>query len=532
MNSLPPINSTTTNITLNSMDLLPSSTPSSIAILGGGISGLTAAFYLSILLPSVPITIYESSPHLGGFLSTITLTLPSGEDIQFETGPRTLRPGTLESLVLLDVIQRLELTSSLITTPSKAPEAKNRFIFYPDRLNKLPSSLWGLIPAFFSLPVLKGALVAILKEPFRKRRSLDIEDESVASFFRRRFGGGIATNLVGAVLHGIFAGDVERLSIKSVFPSLWRKEGQRGSVVRGFMRCGEPLTTPDQELVDGVGEEAKELKKRMKGVSVLSFKGGIEVLVKSLERELEEREMVTIKRREEVRGVGYDFVHMKVTTSQGEEQYSHVISTLPARILGSFLQLPNDGLSQIPTVTVLVVNMYFSTPDLVPKGFGYLVPTSVPFSNNPHQLLGCIFDPILPSEPTGTKLTLMFGGHYWDTRTKFPTEAEAGQMARETVNLHLGILEEPSLVHVTLQRECIPQYTLGHEQRLHAIRGDLLDRFDGRLAVAGASYRGIGVGSCIRWAWATARAMARAGKATGLETVGCDTAGWGGAVRV
>lgn len=160
--------------------------------------------------------------------------------------------------------------------------------------------------------MLKGALVAILKEPFRKRRSLDIEDESVASFFRRRFGGGIATNLVGAVLHGIFAGDVERLSIKSVFPSLWRKEGQRGSVVRGFMRCGEPLTTPDQELVDGVGEEAKELKKRMKGVSVLSFKGGIEVLVKSLERELEEREMVTIKRREEVRGVGYDFVHMKV----------------------------------------------------------------------------------------------------------------------------------------------------------------------------------------------------------------------------
>ena len=151
----------------------------------------------------------------------------------------------------------------------------------------------------------------------------------------------------------------------------------------------------------------------------------------------------------------------------------------------------------------MVVNLFYDSPDLLRvKGFGYLIPRSVPVQQNPHRALGVVFDSDSSQGQdtvAGTKLTVMLGGHWWndfDDRD-IPDEEEGAAMARAVLKQHLGLDAQPRLVRVSLQRNCIPQYTVGHESRMATAHRDLLP-LEGRLRVAGSSYTGVGVNDCIR----------------------------------
>jgi len=187
-----------------------------------------------------------------------------------------------------------------------------------------------------------------------------------------------------------------------------------------------------------------------------------------------------------------------------------------------------------------VVNLYFTNPKVLPAhGFGYLIPRSIPFDQNPECALGVIFDSdamVGQDNVPGTKVTVMMGGHWWDNylhsgsetgtgieNNSYPTEDEGAVMARAVLQRHLGIVEEPAKVLVSLQTDCIPQYTVGHTERLKQAHLDLLKSFGGRLAVAGNSYTGVGVNDCVRGARDIAVMVRNAVKfgsglgATGLE---------------
>lgn len=154
----------------------------------------------------------------------------------------------------------------------------------------------------------------------------------------------------------------------------------------------------------------------------------------------------------------------------------------------------------------MVVNLYYPSPHLLSEpGFGYLIPRSVPFEQNPECALGVVFDSyssIGQDTAPGTKLTVMLGGHWWDSfsASEFPDEEEGAEMAKAVLKRHLGIEECPEKVLVGLQRECIPQYTVGHEARLKSTHRDLKDEFGGRLAVAGNWVDGVGLNDCVRGA--------------------------------
>ena len=160
-----------------------------------------------------------------------------------------------------------------------------------------------------------------------------------------------------------------------------------------------------------------------------------------------------------------------------------------------------DMLSQTPAVTVMVVNLYYSNPSILPaRGFGYLLPRSLPFEQNPERALGVVFDSdatIGQDEIPGTKVTVMLGGHWWDGWVAYPDEEMGASMAKAVLKRHLGILEEPQAIHVGLQKDCIPQYTVGHHARM-ANAHAALKKFNGRLRVAGSSYTGVGLNDCIR----------------------------------
>lgn len=173
----------------------------------------------------------------------------------------------------------------------------------------------------------------------------------------------------------------------------------------------------------------------------------------------------------------------------------------------------------------MVVNLYYRSTAILPEqGFGYLIPRSIPFAQNPERALGVVFDSdAVPGQDTvpGTKVTVMFGGHWWDTYDSYPDEEEGAAMAKSILKRHLGVEEEPATVNVGLQRNCIPQYTVGHDMRMGKAHHELLRAFKGKLAVAGNSYTGVGLNDCVRAARDTALDVAQyegPGGITGLES--------------
>jgi oxygen-dependent protoporphyrinogen oxidase len=168
--------------------------------------------------------------------------------------------------------------------------------------------------------------------------------------------------------------------------------------------------------------------------------------------------------------------------------------------------LRNNDLT--PYVTVMTVNLFFPNPSILPvQGFGYLIPQSVPFEQNPERALGVIFDSGAMDTVKGTKITVMMGGHWWDGWTEYPTSEEGLAMALSILKRHMNITDSPTAHVVNLAKDCIPQYTLGYEDRLKSLSAGLSSTFKGRLQVVGAQVNGVGVNDCITGAWHVAQAL-------------------------
>jgi oxygen-dependent protoporphyrinogen oxidase len=202
------------------------------------------------------------------------------------------------------------------------------------------------------------------------------------------------------------------------------------------------------------------------------------------------------------------------------KKYDLVISTLQTKDLTDY-------------VTVMTVNLFYRTPNLLPvKGFGYLIPQSVPFEQNPERALGVIFDSdAVQGQDTaqGTKLTVMLGGHWWTGWEEFPSLDEGAEMAKAVIRRHLNITEEPVAINPVLNKDCIPQYTVGYEERLRDFALKLQKDFGGRLRIVGNQFNGIGVNDCITGAWDLVRGLSGDGwksRSCGLDQV-LDERPWG-----
>ncbi|RPB26191.1 Protoporphyrinogen oxidase [Terfezia boudieri ATCC MYA-4762] len=500
---------------------------------GAGISGLTAAFYLAKKAPGLPVTIYDSSPRVGGWIRTRHFETNKGK-VEFESGPRTIRPVGDAFLVTTDIVTKLGIGDRLLLMTSHCAAARRRYIYYPDKLTCVPT---GILSWDLSEPLFKGVFTGIIREPFRPGRPKEVTDEPVASWVSRRVHPNVAQNMVGAMLHGIYAGDVDQLSMKTLFPNLWRLEGDHGSVIRSFFKFSGVRKCPAsdwrlrRELVPLLRWHLNSFKKE--NAMMVSFIGGMEVLTRSLKAYLEKSSNIRFRLNTPVKSLvkKYSSIQIHTTNNMPPAEFSHVISTLPAPITSSLLPAPIPSLSIVESVTVQVVNLYFQNPNLVPvRGFGYLIPKTVASELNPEQALGVIFDSEtslpadladiwreVPVEAPGTKLTVMMGGHYWKGRTTYPNDGEALQNARNLIKRHLGIVDFPALMQVSTQVNAIPQYTVGHHDRM-AFGHELLRMyFNGRLAVAGSSYSGVGINDCTRSAYEVVRDLLEVGKPGGLK---------------
>ncbi|SPO27876.1 related to HEM14 - Protoporphyrinogen oxidase involved in heme biosynthetic pathway [Ustilago trichophora] len=530
-----------------------------IAVLGGGISGLTSAYRLAQQLPKhrYDVVLLEHQDRLGGWIQSERIGLPSGEEggsALIEKGPRSIRPAGYSGLMMLELVRSLGLLERLLKVPKTAPSAQNRYLYYPDRLAKLPSSIPSLLPALFKFPFLRSIIPGVLKEArvpsrFQRPRSESnaekarlqqrelIEDESVDSFVSRRFGKGLAENLLSAVIHGIYAGDTRKLSVRAVLPFLWEAERVHGSVLRSMIpaksnKRHRPLPESEAAVKAAKEDRLKEIEKELgkelvdsfKSISVYSFPEGVQEIVQALETRLAEHDNVQIKKGDAVRSIIVNNSGKTLLrTEKGEKiEADRIISSIPssqlADILPSNAELPH--LKHNPSANVGVVNLVIS-PKAVPaakalvpvEGFGYLIPRTTP--GNEDGILGVVFDSdAIPDQDSADpatrpiKLTVMMGGSHWSSLSSLPSEEGMKARAIRAVSHHLGIdsalLEHASKVTIkaTLQKDCIPWYLVGHPVRmaqLHkALERDTL--LASKLTLVGASYTGVSLNDCVAYA--------------------------------
>ncbi|KAF2213746.1 hypothetical protein CERZMDRAFT_39157 [Cercospora zeae-maydis SCOH1-5] len=500
-----------------------------VAILGGGITGLASAYFLTRQLPNANVTLYEAKDRVGGWLESKRVPVKDG-NILFEAGPRTLRPQG-NGVLAARMMQELDLTKDAIFTQNTAPAARSRFIYYPDRLVRLPHPSFGIANSLWSLltqPVFKTAISSLLREPFKEGRDPSVKDESIAEFVSRRFSKPMADNIVSAMMHGIVAGDIYKLSAKSFFSDQWRAEGVHGTLFSGMLNAkkeGIQMTKREADFLKDMRDFMWDplLKATLKDNSVFTFKDGLAMLSDRLHSKLFESGRVEFRTGAAIQAVKQspDNTRIEVIAGGSSEprQHSHVISALSSDHLNKVAG--TNLIGHIPSVNVMTVNLYFRSPDLHEPGFGYLIPRSTPFEQNPERALGVVFDTAYspsPSDTRGTKLTVMLGGHWWDGWPALPNEQEGVALARSVLERHLGIKEEPEAWQVNLEKDCIPQYTVGHEQRLKDAHNNIWRQYKGRLRVAGNWMSGPGVNDCLRSAYEVVKNFSR--DATGLEHIG------------
>ncbi|KAJ2922060.1 hypothetical protein H1R20_g15034, partial [Candolleomyces eurysporus] len=510
-----------------------------IAVLGGGLSGLSSAFHLARRCPGSRITLIERNKELGGWVRSRRVELKEqNATALLEAGPRTLRPNARS---VLELIHLLGLENQIITVPKSSPAAKSRFLYIPPSygervsgLQRIPDSLWSLMKS----PLTRILAPAILQEALKLgNRPQGSTDESVDAFLRRRFGADFAQIFGSALIHGIYAADSRQISVRSAFAAMWDAEERGwGSLIRGSLFPSKKQTQD--------AYETGTVPHLMSGASVFSFRDGLQTLTTSLEEYLKRQSRVEILRGSTVSSVAENGGHLKITLSSGDSVTpSHLISALPTphlyKLLApSFRSLkPFEYLIRNPTSSVHVVNIVFpGHPSTIhPAGFGYLVPRPPQgYPASPAEgpgILGTVFDSCSVSaqdtsiaEKPGngdaefTKLTVMVGGPYPVPQIQAPLsssdvnasslEAEYVQRILKKLSIHLSRrLPSPIYWRIHSNVDCIPTLLPGHLERMTELGECLSSEFGDQFQIVGAGVGGVSVGDCVEGGRAAALAL-------------------------
>ncbi|XP_067010457.1 protoporphyrinogen oxidase [Anabrus simplex] len=452
-------------------------------ILGGGLSGLAAAYYL--LKTSQPVKLFEASQRLGGWIRSSRTE--SGHI--FEHGPRTIRPKGEQGENTLQLISELGLSQRVVPIPFNHPAAQNRMIYVNKHLYTLPSSFLSLV--LVKPPFTKPLISALLHDLRAPKKAGS--DESIYDFVQRRLGQELADYAISPMICGICAGDAKQISVKFLMKSLYEAEQEHGSIIGGMLK-NMWMNRGSKKKAKNKNELCERAKKEK--WSVYSLQGGLELLPQTLEEQIRSLngsimlnapcENITFvdSKTVSVKSRGRDFIVQKL------------ISSIPAPKLAPLLQKQHPELSKelaaIPFVTVGVVNLQYPGKLVKKDAFGFLVP---PSQNIP--ILGVIFDSCCFPSADNTLLTVMMGGHWFEKQFgRNPSRADLLNIATSQVKSILGISDKPQNSCVSILKDCIPQYVLGHHDRVKRIR-DYISAKKLPLAVIGASYDGVGVNDVI-----------------------------------
>ncbi len=436
-----------------------------LVIVGGGISGLSLAYFLTEKAPSLDVLVFESEKKPGGKIWT-----DRSEGFLCEGGVNGFldnRPGTLE------------LAAKLGLTPVRSNDnARKRYIYSGGKLHMLPESP----VSFFSSNLLSlyGRLRIIGEIAVPKGGG---DDETLADFARRRLGREAFEKLIDPMASGIYAGDPEKMSLKSCFPKIYDLESKYGSLIRALIKLKREAKKTGKKVGPGPG-----------GV-LTSFYDGMEVYIEALKTFLGERlkiesRVTSIDRKGDI--------YIVFLSDNSRIEAESVVLATPAHATSEIVKDFNRELSSItgeipyPPLSVVCLGYVKSKIKQSLDGFGFLVP-----KREERSILGTLWDSsIFPNRaPDGyVLLRSMLGGARAADVALQDKDRLASTVMQELEKI-MDIKVQPDFVRVFTHEKGIPQYVLGHGKSLEMI-DEIVNSHKG-FYITGNSYRGIGVNDCI-----------------------------------
>jgi oxygen-dependent protoporphyrinogen oxidase len=434
-----------------------------VAVVGAGISGLAAAYELQ--RRGVRVRVLEASDRLGGVIRSDRF-----DGWVIDAGPDSL---LVQKPAAVALCRELGLGDRLISTLTP----RTAYILRNDRLHALPEG------SFLGFPLRLGALAnsSLFSLGGKLRmacevlipRTEDDEDESIASFVRRRFGQEAVDYLAEPLLAGIHAGDVDRLSVRALFPRLVDAERQSGSIIRAF--------------------RALRMKPAPQGAFV-SLPGGVAELADALIATFKPGTLVTGTRVTDLRRAAVFLIE----TTAGTVEARAVILAVPAYAAGGMLRGIHTGLAalceDVPYASTATVAFGYRSDqiDHPMRGSGFVVPR---VERSPLLAATWVTSKWPHRAPEGHVLLRAFLGGGRDARRLDQTDAELIDLAREALAEVMPITGDPMFTRLYRWTRQSPQYEVGHLERMAAIELHLA-RVPG-LFVTGSGFRSIGIPDCI-----------------------------------
>jgi oxygen-dependent protoporphyrinogen oxidase len=464
-----------------------------VAIIGGGIAGLSAGFYLEQHRrrgAALAYTLYEGSPRLGGVIRTER----TSDGFLIEAGPDSFLS---EKPWARDLCRELGIEGQLIGSNDAT---RQTLLWVNGRLHPLPDGLQFLVPTRL-VPIMSTRLFSLstkarIAAEFFQRPRKAAGDESVAAFVERHFGSEMVARLADPLLAGVYAGEASRLSARAVLPRLVALEEQYGSLARGLLRN----TNARRE-------------RAAPGPIFTTLRDGMQPLVEAIATRLDR---AAARTGVAVRRVSRRDSSWMVEATQGEERFDSVIVAVPAFVAAALLADTDGGLAAklkpIPYSSSVTVALAYDAAQVamrgrtIPTGFGFLVPRS-----EGKRMLACTFvhNKFAGRVPEDGLLLRCFLGGSTDEAALELRDESVLRIVRQELREILGLDAEPLFAFIYRWPNAMAQYEVGHLERVAEI--ERLRLALPGLYLIGNAYAGIGVPDCVRMGKEAADAVAAGG---------------------
>ncbi|GAA0300967.1 oxygen-dependent protoporphyrinogen oxidase [Gracilibacillus halotolerans] len=443
-----------------------------VVIVGGGIAGLTTAFYLNKAISEnqldVEVKLLEASDRFGGKINTIK---KSGFTI--ERGPDSF-------LIRKPSAERLARHVGLGEKLVKNGTGKS-YVLKGDKLYPMPQGSFMGIPidleAFFASDLLSDEGKARVKQELTMEKSEPMADQSLGKFFKRHFGEELVENLIEPLLSGIYAGDLDELSLMATFPNFYQLEQKYGSLIKGL-----------QDTLPPSNPNAKKESK------FFSIEGGLEALVNAITSAIQPE---ILKKNVAVEHIEYtqDGYRLNVTNGEVYEADAVLFATpynVTKTLLAPYLSLPGE----MKATSVANVAMAFDLDQIKDEldGTGFVVSR-----NSDYRITACTWTHKKWPEttvPENKALLRCYVGRPGDEEIIHYSDEELEEFVLNDLNKVMKIEGKPLFSVVSRWEDGMPQYSIGHQEFVGELEEQLATKLPG-VFVAGSSYRGIGIPDCI-----------------------------------
>ncbi|WP_203246930.1 protoporphyrinogen oxidase [Sporosarcina beigongshangi] len=453
-----------------------------IIIVGGGITGLSAAFYTKKYFDErqipIELTVIEKSPSFGGKIRTLLR-----EDFIIERGPESF---LARKMPIMTLVKELGLEDELTATN---PQARTNYIVHKGKLHKMPPGLMLGIPTQLT-PFMKTGLISPLG---KIRAAMDLwlpkkkgmEDESLGHFIQRRLGKEVLDRITEPLLGGIYAGDTHSLSLQATFPHFSAMEKTHRSLIVGML-ANKQKPAPS---IAGLPEIAQKSM-------FLTFRNGMTTLVDRLLKELQTEHLIT---EQGVQTIVQEDGGYTVHLDNGQQiQADGLIMALPTQQTAKLL--PNRSsiqwLERINYVSVANIALAFDEKEFTYPldGSGFVIPRK-----EGRLLTACTWSSSkwLHTAPKGKVLLRCYVGRGGAEEWVQLSDEQLITAVLQELKEIMGIEAQPIFHEVTRLERSMPQYPVKHVEELRKVRADLAIHSPG-VYLCGAGYEGVGIPDCIQ----------------------------------